>query len=380
MNEQAAQPRGENRRTLRAAFDPRNNSLNVLRLVFATAVIVSHAWPVGGFGPDPSFGGIALGEWAVAGFFVISGYLIAGSRLRSSLGAFLWRRFLRIFPGLWACLLVTVVVFVSLASLHEGGALTSQLGARVSYAFNNAFLLPDITHRNWGVAGTLGSVPYSGVWNGSLWTLLYELGCYVALAALLSFAALRKRSTLVVAFVYVATLHLLDVEITALPWQRIELAVNLATYFLAGALLYAYQERIPLRSSLAALATAVLVAASLTGHASAVAALPVAYICLWLGVVLPLRGVGRKNDLSYGVYIYAFPVAQLLALYGAHGLGVWKFVLLSVALTYPLAAASWFVVERPALGLKNRRLPLLRAPSPQRAQPAARMRPAEEDD
>ena len=98
--------------SLGAAFDPRNNSLNALRLVFASMVIVSHAWPLGGFGRDPQIGGIAVGRWAVAGFFVISGYLIASSRGRTPFLTFLWRRFLRIFPGLWVCLLVTVLVFV----------------------------------------------------------------------------------------------------------------------------------------------------------------------------------------------------------------------------------------------------------------------------
>jgi peptidoglycan/LPS O-acetylase OafA/YrhL len=366
---------GRATRSLEAAFDPRHNSLNALRLVFATAVIVSHAWPLGGFGNDPAFGGLTVGEWAVGGFFVISGYLITGSRLHNSLGAFMWRRFLRIFPGLWACLLVTVVVFVSVASVHEGGGLTSQLGSRVSYAVNNGLLLPDITYRNWGVGGTLANVPYPAAWNGSLWTLLYELGCYLVVAILLTFAALRKRpETLAFAFVFVATLHFLGTEFSPLPWQRIALALNLGTYFLAGALLYAYRERIPLRSSLAALATAVLVVASATGHASAVAALPLAYLCLWLGVVLPLRRVGRTNDLSYGVYIYAFPVAQLLVVFGAPGLGVWRFVLLSVALTFPLAAASWFVVERPAMRLKNSGFPLRRTPLP--AESSAHVSPA----
>ena len=71
---------------------PRRNSLDALRLVLATLVIVSHSWPVGGFGPDPRLGVLTLGEVAVAGFFGISGWLITASRMTSTLRGFAWRR------------------------------------------------------------------------------------------------------------------------------------------------------------------------------------------------------------------------------------------------------------------------------------------------
>ena len=100
----AAAPQAVACQTLATAFDPRHNSLNALRLALATLVIVSHAWPIGGFGNDPHIGDLSFGGWAVAGFFAISGFLITSSRLRSSFSAYLWRRMLRIFPGLWvAC-------------------------------------------------------------------------------------------------------------------------------------------------------------------------------------------------------------------------------------------------------------------------------------
>lgn len=83
------------------------------------------------------------------------------------------------------------------------------------------------------------------------------------------------------------------------------------------------------------------------------AALPLAYVCLWLGVMLPLQRVGRTNDISYGVYIYAFPVQQLLVLYGATVLGVWGFIGLATVITIPFAVASWLIVEKPAMSLKS---------------------------
>ena len=76
---------------------------------------------------------------------------------------------------------------------------------------------------------------------------------------------------------------------------------------------------------------------------------------MWLGAVLPFHKVGRLNDFSYGVYIYAFPVQQtIMVVLGRHRLPVGVMVALAVVCTLPFAVASWFVVEKRALALKSR--------------------------
>ena len=79
----------------------------------------------------------------------------------------------------------------------------------------------------------------------------------------------------------------------------------------------------------------------------------IAYPLLWLGVHLPLHRVGARNDYSYGIYIYPFPVTQLLAIWGAWRLGYPLFSLLCVIGTIPFAVASWWVIEKRALSLKK---------------------------
>jgi peptidoglycan/LPS O-acetylase OafA/YrhL len=64
--------------------------------------------------------------------------------------------------------------------------------------------------------------------------------------------------------------------------------------------------------------------------------------------------VQLRNDLSYGVYIYAFPIQQLLASFGLARLNPIVFFVIATAATVPLAALSWFLVERRAISLKRR--------------------------
>jgi peptidoglycan/LPS O-acetylase OafA/YrhL len=334
---------------LSAVANPRWNSLNALRLFFAGAVIVSHAWPIGGYGQDPEIAGVGLGGWAVAGFFSISGYLISSSRLNTPLLPFLWRRFLRIFPGLWMCLLVIVFVFVPIAVATNGGGDGAATGV-ARFVGANAVLL----HVE-GIGGTLADVPYPNTWNGSLWTLFYEVACYVIVASIFTLGFVQRRPArslwvLFLGFVLVTTaVQEFDVGV---PYRAIQLAY-LGSFFWAGALLFVHARQIPAGRATAAGTFAVLVVICLAGHVEELSALPFAFLVLWLGFKLPLQRLGRRNDISYGVYIYAFPVQQLLVLAGAHHLGAGAYVALCVAASLPLAAASWFVVEKPALALKR---------------------------
>jgi peptidoglycan/LPS O-acetylase OafA/YrhL len=339
-------------RFLSAAFDPHNNSLNAIRLVLATLVIVSHAWPIGGFGPDPRIGGVGLGEWAVAGFFAISGYLITASRVRSPLRPYLWRRFLRIFPGLWVCLLVVGLIFAPIAALIERGPDHFAIADVLKFIGGNA-LLDD---RVGAIGGTLSAVPYPQAWDGSLWTLFYEFCCYLILGGILGLPFIRRRpGPWLLALLGVSLLiTILAFELNHTVPFRLKWLAYLGTYFWAGALLFIYAARVRIGAAYAAAAVAVLVLAAVTKHVEALAAIPFAFLMLWLGTALPFQRIGRRNDISYGVYIYAFPVQQLLVLVGAQHLGVALYILLGIACTVPFALASWFSVERPAMGLKRR--------------------------
>jgi peptidoglycan/LPS O-acetylase OafA/YrhL len=330
--------------TLEASLDLRHNSLNAIRLLLATAVIVSHAWPIGGFGDDPAIGDVNLGHLAVSGFFAISGYLIAQSRLANSPGRYALKRAMRIMPAFWVCLLVTGFGFAFVASARTGGW---SPGDGLRYVVSWA----DLWNGEWGVGTTLDSAPFATAWNGSLWTLPSEVACYVILGLGLAIAPVRRSPWWsVVAFV-AATVVAMNVP-NGTPGPVQDLAF-LAPAFAAGTMLFFWSSRVRVDGRLAVLAAIAFVGLALSGHGQPLGALPVAYLCLYAGVALPpaLQRVGSVNDISYGMYLYGFPVAQLLVVWGVHDAGVVVFTAASIVATIPFAAASWFLVERPAMSL-----------------------------
>jgi peptidoglycan/LPS O-acetylase OafA/YrhL len=356
----------------------RNNSLNFLRLVLALAVVVSHALQLGNFG----FVGLhttGLGEIGVYGFFGISGYLIAASATHNGTGRYLWQRFLRIFPGFWVCLLMMAFVFGLVAWVSQShprcGALCyfGLANGPMSYVSRDSLL----NMRQTFVTPTNG-VGWWQMSNGSLWTLYYEFICYLILGALAMLGLLRRR---VVVLIMTAVLWIVVVKIATTPSLRGEFSVlghsawmeffRLTIIFMVGALIYLYRDHIP-DSGWLALACGAAFAASLwlPGAQPEFMVTPsdlltplIAYPVLWLGIHVPLR-IGSKNDYSYGVYVYAYPVTVLLALWGVAAWGVVAFVGLSIVATVPFAAASWWLVERNALKLKTMRVPTTRPPHP----------------
>lgn len=327
-------------------IDDRHNSLNAVRLVLAVTVIVSHA-PKALGGDALSFGDLEIGGWAVAGFFGISGWLVTQSRLRLPFADYLWRRCLRIYPGFWACLAVTAFVLAPLAALAGPGSWRPV--AAVRYVVDN-LTMAVVTPR---IPTTLRGAPLPGTWNLSLWTLAYEFLCYLGIGLLFFLPVARRRASVVVgAFVLVTVAHAALLAIGEANGSFLVQGARLGSCFLAGAVLQRCTS-IPLTAPIAAAMVVVLAGLTATGGLRVLGALPIAYVCLWLGSVLPLQRIGRRNDVSYGVYVYGFPIQQLLAVAGILTSNTVLYVLATLALVIPLAWLSWRLVEQPALRLKK---------------------------
>jgi peptidoglycan/LPS O-acetylase OafA/YrhL len=378
------------RQSLADAFSPSDNSFGFLRLLFAFAVLVSHTWPLA-LGQDDPGGGItngqaSLGDGAVFGFFVISGFLITQSGIRFPMGRYLWHRALRILPGLWICLIVTAFVLAPLVAIIQHGNLHgfwSHPQGPAQYVVKNWF----IAIQQYGISGLLRSDTSNAVVNsafdGSLWSLIYEVGCYFMVAGFAVVGVLKRARWVVLAVTAVCFgLLVFDLIESALiggsgvhgpvfgfhglDWH---LVIHLTYLFLLGALAELYSDRIPFNDGLA-LVAALALAGSMAFGGLAVFGYPAfAYLVVWLGIRLPqrLHGVGRRRDYSYGFYIYAFPVQQILALVRVQRFGVPFYIVVASIGTLILAVPSWHLVEKPAMALRNWvppwRRPVLKMPA-----------------
>jgi peptidoglycan/LPS O-acetylase OafA/YrhL len=355
--------------TLGQEFDPRSNALNAWRLTLATGVILWHSWPLTGrllsFEPVHQL----LRDGWVDGFFAISGFLITWSWFRRPrLRDYYLARGLRILPGLWTCLIVTAFVIAPAAVAIQGGSVTKLLTSRAPFEYvlgNSAVLL-----HNHDIGGTPRGVPWSGEWNGSLWTLFWEVLCYIAIAALGVVGLLHRRWLIPALFALVlywsAKLPPYSAFIEAAPGARGQIdaatvrlvaegnAARFALMFLAGALFCRFRDVIPARWSLVAVSVVIVLAAGLLPNYRVVGAIPLAYAIIVSGALIHHKRLVLTTDLSYGVYIYAFPTQQLLVICGLAFLNPIVFAVIAAVATLPLAAVSWFLVEKPAISLKTR--------------------------
>jgi peptidoglycan/LPS O-acetylase OafA/YrhL len=308
------------------------NSFDLLRLVAALMVVVAHTAPLQGRAPA-SVGFIEdFGALGVAIFFVISGYLVAGSWERSrGVLDYLAKRLLRIWPALAVALLLTAFFMGPMVTNDPGYWRAPQTYLHV---LKNMALYP-VDYR---LPGVFTDNPESAV-NGSLWTLRLEFTCYLGLMALGMVRLLTPRVTGVLAVL--AAGAFLTIQTLAPDWGGEPLlrwgflGSRVAFLFLAGAWLHLIGGRAP--------NWMVMVGALLLATPAWAVGLPAVVIALGR-----LRGPQPPADISYGMYIYAFPIQQVLMQFGLLSAPA------AIAATLPFAIASWFMVEKPALKLKPR--------------------------
>lgn len=337
----------------------RDNNLNLIRFIAATMVLVSHSFALYTGDPDTEPWrktlGMSMGGVAVDIFFCASGFLVAGSLLASrNVRDFLLARALRIYPGLWVALLLTVVVVGLLASTEPPGRFFSAYETW-KYLLRNGVM---VSGAEFQLPGAFANNPFKGAVNGSLWTLPFELRAYLILL-LLWLVASWKRGIATAGFKTAVKLACAVVVVWAvgstLAGQPNKFLTLLAV-FLLGALLRLIADRVVL-SRWALMALLTLLAGSLLLGTKAFwlvylfvmpyALLSFAY--LPAGVLRRFNGVG---DYSYGIYIYAFPIQQLVVANGVSS--SWEVVGASFSFTLIAAIASWHLIEKRALSFRER--------------------------
>lgn len=339
---------------LGSVFDSRNNALNACRLALATEVILFHSFPLTGRVVESKAILQLLFSVGVDGFFALSGFLITASWLRNpDVREYFVARALRILPGYYIVLAITAFVVAPLSVAIQGGSAARLLfsSAPVEYVLKNSALV----QLQLDVGGTPHDIPYPGIWNASLWSLVFEVMCYIAVAGLglLGLASRRWTAPVILILATIAAIMLPPLTFPGL-WTIPQLAVRSAIMFSAGALLYQWRDRIPARWSLVAVSVVIVLFSGMLPDYRVLGALPLAYAVVVSGVLIKNKRMNIHTDLSYGVYIYASPTQQLLAVAGLYALNPFVFFGVSAVATLIPAAFSWFLIEKRALALKSR--------------------------
>lgn len=345
---------------LGALCDGRDNNLNLVRVMAASSVLVSHAYAVTGvIEPFAGVFGPNVGHFAVVIFFAISGLLITRSFDRSpGLGHWIASRVLRMYPGLFVALMLAAFVLGPVVTTLPGksyfaSALTWRYVPSNLTLYEMQFNLPGVFERN----------PYPIAVNGSLWTLFYEVACYggVLCAGIAGLLAAPRRLALGLVAYVIAHAGILAGAPHHGRWSQLDNLADLSFPFVLGMAAYVWRDRIVLNRRTAAhvalcavgavLLTSLLRgSAHLTWYQTDICDGALAYLAIWFGYAVKNRllAYNALGDYSYGIYIYAFPIQQTWVLLLPHQ-AWWQNVALALPTTAALAVVSWHLVERPAL-------------------------------
>lgn len=345
--------------TLADCVGGRDNNFNLIRFTAAVAVLVTHSYAVVGLPPSSEpmryLTGISFGGMAVDAFFITSGFLVTGSLLsRKNALHFLFARLLRVYPALVIVNVLTVFVLgiwfttFSWSEYLRSPLVSDYLLKNTTLWFGISFTLPGLFENN-NIKG--------GV-NGSLWTMYYEVRMYaILLLTWLTLTLLKqnsreeKASIVLIVIAAVAFMSHIFIHYSALD----ETSSRFYFMFFSGVLYYLLRDHIVLsgfffRIALGLLAIGIFFKPTffLAYH------FLYAYIILYLAYVPSgvIRTYNRLGDYSYGFYLYAFPIQQMIAAL-IPDITLVGMIMSAFLLTLSFAISSWHLVERPALRLKG---------------------------
>ena len=330
------------------------SGFDYLRIILSFAVLIWHSYVFTHSGADIDTVLRGPAGWAIylilPMFFALSGFLVASSLLRTNnLPIFLWLRFVRLFPALSVEVVLSALILGPLATTF---ALSEYFTDREFFRyFKNLFGIVQLR-----LPGVFGENPAAFIVNGSLWTVPYELECYIALSILFILTLTKKPRWLGSLFIVGLLGQTAAYLICGAPALRIDHLPGrqLILLFLSGLVIYLNRDIVP-KNGLAALCS-FLVGSLLIRDSQLylLAVLPLAYATVHLGLTQPKRNkVILSGDYSYGVYLYAAPIQQAAYHFTDFGKTFLGNLLLAAVFATLFAIFSWHAIEKPALKLKN---------------------------
>jgi peptidoglycan/LPS O-acetylase OafA/YrhL len=332
------------------------NNFRIMRFVAASAVILSHGFMLNGgaaaIADDPlrRITGIDSGILAVDVFFVISGFLVSRSLMRRcDIKDFVAARVLRIWPGLGVAVALTAL---ALGPLVTDLPLRQYFATRWVYSYiviDGLSLSP--FHFRYQLPGVFEHLPMAGVVNAPLWSLPWEIWMYISLLTLHMVRGLGRPFPAILGLILIAYAIMTFGHWPATAYPAT--AARLLAFFFCGVAMQRYAHRISISLPIFAATSALFAVVSIATQSAILLPAWLAYAVLVVAYE-PRLVVSRWShgaDFSYGMYIYAYMVQQTLVwAIGPHD--PWLNAGLALVVTLPLAAASWYIIERPMLSLK----------------------------
>ena len=281
-------------------------------------------------------------------FFALSGFLVTGSLLRrKGLISFLGLRGLRIAPALAVEITLSAIIIGPIFS--ETPLVQYFADPRFYHYFLN--VVGDIHYQ---LPGLFLHNPMPDVVNAQLWTVPYELWCYVVLA-LLAATTICFNRVLYLAFLMLAQIGLAYYGMNHWGESSLQLQAPLLVFcFLSGVGLYLWRDKIPFSLPVFLFALSLCAACLSIKYGDIFASIPAAYVTCYLGLLNPRRSwIVSSGDYSYGIFLYGFVIQQCVATFWDP---VWHWslnVLISLPISFGVAFVSWHLVEKYALRFRN---------------------------
>ncbi|HSC75914.1 MAG TPA: acyltransferase [Pseudomonadales bacterium] len=343
-------------KTLAALSQSRNNNFNLLRLLAAWSILFFHSYVLTGTMPTSWFDthiGRYMGFYAVNVFFFISGFLVTQSIERSSLSRrYLTLRFMRLVPPLCMAMLSSILLLGPLMTTLPVYNYFCDLADWFYLAISTS-----MKDMHFTLPGVFANNHYPNIVNGSLWTLVQEIRLYIFLFLLAQLGVIRNRYLLLATTAGIFALYFIrffqieaTVELAELWREKAHNILLVHLYFFLGFLAAQLAHWLPIHwrySPLLALPVLCLQHTFL--HDLSIAVL-VAYLVLLLtyGSGNYLHFYNKLGDYSYGTYLYAFPIQQMLVAWFP-GLSFTELVLYATPTALCCALASWHLLENPLM-------------------------------
>ena len=332
--------------------DARCNNFNIIRIIAAFLVILGHMYYIMGQAANlPTFAGQGIQIIGVKILFVLCGYFITKSWLSDTHpGRYAIKRLFRIYPALIVVVLLSVFVL--------GPTMTSlSAGEYFSNANTWAYLKNLILNPTYNLPGVFAENAYPYAVNGSLWTIPVELAIYV-LVPLLTLIPRKKKTPIVGAVLLVLCLALNICKVYLFPTKQIVVwgndllqATDLLPAFFLGHI-FSFVDKKYFNWQIG---TIVFLIASFLSiplpYSDLVFPAALAYFILSFGnAERPVfRNWFKKSDFSYGLYLYGFPIQQIMyVLLKKANLHPLLMTFICFAIVLGFAILSWCFVEKPA--------------------------------